>query len=254
MDQPLAGKAFLVTGAARRVGAAIARRLHRLGGSMLLHHRGGLAEANLLKQELNAARPGSAETARADLADVPALPRLVDAGLAVFGRLDGLVNNASSFYPTPVGSITEAAWDDIVASNLKGPLFLAQAAAPALARTRGAMVNIIDIHAERPLKDYVAYSIAKAGLAGMTRSLALELAPAVRVNGVAPGPIEWPAASDVAAGHIPDAEQARILASTPLRREGGVEAIAGAVAFLFCDADFITGQIIAVDGGRSIYL
>jgi pteridine reductase len=254
MDQPLAGKAFLVTGAARRVGAAIARRLHRLGGNILLHHRGGLAEANLLKQELNTARPGSAETARADLADVPALLGLVDAALAAFGRLDGLVNNASSFFPTPLGSITEAAWDDIVASNLKGPLFLAQAAAPALARTRGAIVNIIDIHAERPLKDYVAYTIAKAGLAGMTRSLALELAPAVRVNGVAPGPIEWPAATDVAAGHIPDAEQARILASTPLRREGGVEAIAGAVSFLFCDADFITGQIIAVDGGRSIYL
>jgi pteridine reductase len=254
MDQPLAGKAFLVTGAARRVGAAVVRRLNHLGGNVLVHHRGGGEDAKFLKGELNALRPGSAEIATAELADVQALPGLVDAALSAFGRLDGLVNNASSFYPTPLGSITGQAWDDIVASNLKGPLFLSQAAAPALARARGAIVNIVDIHAERPLKDYVAYSIAKAGLAGLTRSLALELAPAVRVNGVSPGPIEWPAASEVAAGHIPDAEQARVLATTPLGREGGGDAIARAVSFLFCDADFITGQIIAVDGGRSIYL
>jgi len=254
MSQPLAGKVVLVTGAARRVGAAIVRRLHQLGGNVLVHHRGGGEDASILKAELNALRPGSTETATAELADTQALPGLVDAALLAFGRLDGLVNNASSFYPTPFGSITEHAWDDILASNLKGPLFLSQAAAPALARERGAIVNIVDIHAERPLKDYVAYSIAKAGLAGLTRSLALELAPAVRVNGVSPGPIEWPAASEVAAGHIPDAEQARVLATTPLRREGGSDAIARAVSFLFCDADFITGQIIAVDGGRSIYL
>lgn len=254
MDQALAGKSFLVTGAARRVGAAIARRLHRLGGNVLIHYRGGSEDAALLKRELIAVRPGSAEIAPAELADVAGLPGLVEATLGAFGRLDGLVNNASSFYPTPLGNITEDAWDDIFASNLKGPLFLSQAAAPALAKARGAIVNIIDIHAERPLRDYVAYTAAKAGLAGLTRSLALELAPDVRVNGVSPGPIEWPAASEVAAGHIPDAEQARVLATTPLRREGGGEAIARAVSFLFCDADFITGQIIAVDGGRSIYL
>ena len=139
-------------------------------------------------------------------------------------------------------------------SNLKAPLFLSQAAAPALIAARGAIVNIVDIHADRPLKDYVLYSAAKAGLAGLTRSLALELAPHVRVNGVAPGPIEWPSAAEVSAGGIVDAERARILATTPLRREGGVDAIARAVAFLFCDADFVTGQILAVDGGRSIHL
>jgi pteridine reductase len=254
MNQPLAGKVFLVTGAARRVGAAIVRRLHSQGGNVLIHHRGGSVDAAMLKRELNTIRPGSIEIAALELAETAALPGLVGTALDAFGRLDGLVNNASSFYPTPLGEITEAAWDDIFASNLKGPLFLSQAAAPALVKAGGAIVNIIDIHAERPLRNYVAYTAAKAGLAGLTRSLALELAPDVRVNGVSPGPIEWPAAREIAAGHIPDVEQARVLATTPLRREGGGEAIARAVSFLFCDADFITGQIIAVDGGRSIHL
>jgi pteridine reductase len=254
MNQPLAGKVFLVTGAARRVGATIVRRLHALGGCVMVHHRGSGEEALRLKGELNAGRAGSAEVAALDLVDTAALPGLVNATVAAFGRLDGLINNASSFYPSPLGTITESTWNDILTANLKAPLFLSQAAAPALKDARGAIVNIVDIHAERPLKDYVVYSAAKAGLAGLTRSLALELAPHVRVNGVAPGPIEWPSVSDIAAGHIPDAEQARILATTPLRREGGSEAVARAVGFLFCDADFITGQIIAVDGGRSIYL
>ena len=254
MNQPLAGRVFLVTGAARRVGAAIVRRLHSQGGNVLIHHRGGSEDAAMLRRELNDIRPGSTEIAAVELADTGALPGLVETALRTFGRLDGLVNNASSFYPTPLGEITESAWDDIFASNLKGPLFLCQAAAPALVKAGGAIVNIIDIHAERPLRNYVAYTAAKAGLAGLTRSLALELAPEVRVNGVSPGPIEWPAAREVAAGHIPDAEQARVLATTPLRREGGSESIARAVSFLFCDADFITGQIIAVDGGRSVYL
>ena len=254
MEQVLAGKAFLVTGAARRIGAASARALHAAGGNILIHHRGRADEARMLEASLNAVRAGSARLASLDLADTAALPSLVEAALAAFGRLDGLVNNASSFFPTPLGTISASAWDDLMASNLKAPLFLSQAAAPALAAARGAIVNIVDIHAERPLKDYVVYSIAKAGMVGLTRSLALELAPAVRVNGVSPGPIEWPDAATAKEGRITDVEQERIIASTPLWREGGVDAIARAVRFLFCDADFVTGQIIAVDGGRSIHL
>lgn len=252
--QPLAGKAFLITGAARRVGAAIARRLHAAGGNVLIHHRGHAQEAESLAVALNTLRPESAATRGLDLAIAGDLPSLVEAALAEFGRLDGLVNNASTFYPTPLGSITGAQWADLIASNLQAPLFLSQAAAPALKAAGGSIVNIVDIHADRPLKDYVVYSAAKAGLAGLTRSLALELAPEVRVNGVAPGPIAWPEAPTVAQGMIEDHERVRILASTPLRREGGVDAIARTVAFLFTDADYMTGQILAVDGGRSIFL
>jgi pteridine reductase len=248
---PLAGKAFLVTGAARRVGAAIVRRLHGAGGSVLIHYREHEAEAQALAAALNGARAGSAITARLDLAHTTALPSLVEAALAAFGRLDGLVNNASAYYPTPMGTITPAHWQDLMASNLQAPLFLAQAAAPALTAAGGAIVNIVDIHAERPLKDHLVYTAAKAGLAGLTRALALELAPAVRVNGVSPGPIEWP---DAPAGQIPAAERERIIATTPLGREGGVDAIARAVAYFFTDADYVTGQILAVDGGRSIFL
>jgi len=254
MEQALAGKAFLITGAARRVGAATARFLHAAGGNVLVHHRGHAEEAARLCDRLNALRSGSAHLMALDLADTPALPSLVSMALTRFGRLDGLVNNASTFFPTPLGSICEANWNDLMASNLKAPLFLSQAAATALTATHGAIVNIIDIHADRPLKDYTVYTVAKAGLAGLTRALALELAPAIRVNGVAPGPIDWPDATDAALGRIDRAEQARIMATTPLAREGGADAIARAVRFLFCDADFVTGQILAVDGGRSIYL
>jgi pteridine reductase len=250
---PLAGKAFLVTGAARRVGAAIVRRLHVAGASVLIHYREHESEAQALAAALNGARAGSAIAARLDLAHTAALPSLVDAALSAFGRLDGLVNNASAYYPTPMGTITLAHWQDLMASNLQAPLFLSQAAAPALTAAAGAIVNIVDIHAERPLKDYVVYTAAKAGLAGLTRSLALELAPAVRVNGVSPGPIEWPDAPS-GAGQIPAAERERIIATTPLGREGGVDAIARAVAYFFTDADYVTGQILAVDGGRSIFL
>ncbi len=254
MEQTLAGKAFLITGAARRVGAATARLLHAAGANVLVHHRGHPDLARTLCESLNDLRPGSAHLMALDLADTAALPSLVAMTLKMFGRLDGLVNNASTFFPTPLGSIREANWNDLMASNLKAPLFLSQAAAPALKATRGAIVNIIDIHAERPLKDYTVYTVAKAGLAGLTRSLALELAPAVRVKGVAPGPIGWAVATEAAVGRIDSIEQARIMASTPLAREGGTDAIARAVRFLFCDADFVTGQILAVDGGRSIYL
>lgn len=246
-------KSYLVTGAARRVGAAIVRRLHAGGGNVLIHYRASRAEADALTAELNAIRPHSAEAHGMDLSDVDGLQALVGAALEAYGRLDGLVNNASGFFPTPMGSITSAQFDELMASNLKAPLFLAQAAASELKKTRGAIVNIIDIHAERPLKDYVAYSAAKAGLAGLTRSLALELAPEVRVNGVSPGAINWPD-DNTNGGQFPAAERARILTTTPLRREGGNAEIAAAVAFLLSGTSYVSGQILAVDGGRSIYL
>lgn len=254
MDSPFAGKCYLVTGAARRVGAAVVRRLHAGGANVVIHHRGHGDEAAALAAACNAARAHSARVAALDLSDTEGLSGLVDVACATFGRLDGLVNNASTFLPTPLGRIDEDDWSALMASNLKAPLFLSQAAAPALREHRGAIVNIVDIHAERPLRDYLVYSVAKSGLAGLTRALALELAPDVRVNGVSPGPIAWPDAALAEHGAIPEGERTRVLSTTPLGREGGVESIADAVAFLFGAADFVTGQILAVDGGRSIHL
>jgi pteridine reductase len=247
--QPLADKTILITGAAKRVGAAIARRLHTLGANVLIHHRSSSAEAGQLAAALNAERPGSATLLALDLANIDAFPAFIAQAVAAYGRLDGLVNNASGFYPTPLGKITGDDWSDLMASNLKAPLFLSQAAAPALTEAGGAIVNIVDIHADRPLKDYVVYNAAKAGLLGLTKALALELAPRVRVNGVSPGPIDWPAD-----GQIDAAERQRILAATPLKRVGGADEVARAVGFFFADAPYVTGQILAVDGGRSIYL
>jgi pteridine reductase len=248
MEARLESKVALVTGAARRVGAAIARRLHAAGANVVLHYRGADAEAAQLEKELNAARAGSAMKLRGDLLAPVAPKALVDAALQRFARLDFLVNNASAFYPTALGEIEPGHWEELIGSNLRAPLFLAQAAAPHLALAAGAIVNIADIHAERPLKGYVVYSVAKAGLAALTRSLALELAPGVRVNAVSPGAIAWP--ED---GQFADGERSRIVATTPLRRTGLPEDIAQAVHFL-CTAPFVTGQILAVDGGRSIFL
>jgi pteridine reductase len=248
MDASLQGKAALVTGGARRVGAAIARRLHAAGANVLLHYRDSAADADQLAAELNALREKSAATVKAELL-APIAPRaLLAAALEHFGRLDVLVNNASTFFPVPVGAIEASHWEELVGSNLRAPLFISQEAAPQLAKHQGVIVNIVDIHAERPLKGYPVYSIAKAGLAAMTRSLALELAPQVRVNGVAPGAIAWP--ED---GQFPSDERNRILATTPLGRLGSAEDIAQAVHFLAC-APYITGQVIAVDGGRSIFV
>jgi len=242
------GKTALVTGGARRVGAAIVRRLHAAGANVLVHHRGSEAEAAALVKELNALRPKSAAKVMADLL-APVAPRvLVAAARGEFGRLDLLVNNASSFFPVRVGEIEASHWEELMGANLRAPLFIAQEAAPELSKNEGAIVNIVDIHAERPLKGYPVYSIAKAGLAALTRSLALELAPRVRVNGVAPGAIAWP--ED---GQFDPAERERIVASTPLARTGSPEEIAQAVHFL-ATAPYVTGQVIAVDGGRSIYL
>ncbi len=247
-DASLESKVALVTGAARRVGAAIARRLHAAGASVVLHYRGGDADAAQLEKELNAARAGSALKVKGDLLAPVAPKALVDAALQRYARLDFLVNNASAFYPTALGEIEPGHWEELIGSNLRAPLFLAQAAAPHLALAAGAIVNITDIHAERPMKGYVVYSVAKSGLAALTRSLALELAPGVRVNAVAPGAIAWP--ED---GQFDPVERSRVVATTPLRRTGTPGDIAQAVHFL-CTAPFVTGQTLAVDGGRSIFL
>jgi pteridine reductase len=248
MNESLQGKSALVTGGARRVGAAIARRLHAAGANLMLHYRDSAADADALAAELNALRPKSASTVKAELL-APIAPRaLVSAALESFGRLDLLVNNASAFFPVALGAIEPSHWEELIGANLRAPLFISQEAAPHLAKGGGAIVNIVDIHAERPLKGYSVYSIAKAGLAALTRSLALELAPQVRVNGVAPGAIAWP--ED---GQFDSDERRRILATTPLGRVGSPEDIAQAVHFLAC-APYVTGQILAVDGGRSIFL
>lgn len=247
-EASLESKVALVTGAARRVGAAIARRLHAAGANVVLHYRGADADAAQLEKELNAARAGSAVKVKGDLLAPVAPKALVDAALQRYARLDFLVNNASAFYPTALGEIEPGHWEELIGSNLRAPLFLAQAAAPHLALAAGAIVNIADIHAERPLQGYVVYSVAKAGLVALTRSLALELAPAVRVNAVAPGAIAWPEDGQFATG-----ERERIVATTPLGRIGAPGEIAQAVHFL-CTAPFVTGQVLAVDGGRSIFL
>lgn len=240
---------ILVTGAARRVGAEIARTLHAAGANVVLHYRNSREEAGQLALLLNQARPGSALAIAADLGDMAAITALVDQAVQHFGRLDGLVNNASSFFCTPVGRIDEAAWQSLMNSNLKAPVFLSQAAAPHLSKANGAIVNITDIHTGRPLKGYAIYTSAKAGLAALTRSLAIELAPQVRVNAVAPGAIIWPEDDS-----FNETERAAIVAHTPLQRTGAPEDIARTVKFLLFDAPFITGQIINVDGGRSIHI
>jgi pteridine reductase len=236
----------LITGGARRVGAEIARTLHAAGANIFLHYRSSEASAAALIEEFNRARTGSAAAASADLLDAQAPDRLVGAACGRFGRLDILINNASNFYPTPVGKITAAAWDDLIGINLRAPAFLAQAAAGNLARQRGLILNVIDIHGLRPLKAHPVYSVAKAGLAMLTRSLARELGPEVRVNGIAPGPVLWPE-------HPMDESLRReIIDQTALKRQGSPQDVARTALFLAKDAPFITGQIIAVDGGRSI--
>jgi pteridine reductase len=245
----VSGKTVLVTGAAKRVGSAIARELHAAGANVMLHYRSDTAGAEALVAEFNALRPASAACRQADLLDITTFPALVEATVACFGRLDALINNASSFFATPIGKIDLAAWDDLIGSNLKAPLFLTQAAAPHLRAARGAVVNITDIHAERPLAGYPLYCAAKAGLLGLTRALAIELAPEVRVNAVAPGPNQWPHHN--AFDH---AARDEIVAHTLLQREGSPQDIARTVRFLIDDANYVTGQVINVDGGRTAHL
>ena len=243
------GKVVLITGGAKRVGAATCRRLHSAGANLMLHYRVSAGEARLLQAELNHQRKDSVALIQADLLDIAKLPAMVEQTVQSFGRLDALINNASSFFQTPVGEITAAAWEDLIGTNLRAPLFLSQAAAPALKKSLGAIVNITDIHAERPLKNYVVYSVAKAGLVGLTRSLARELAPEVRVNAVAPGPILWPDDET-----FDELSRQRIISHTPLKREGTPEDIAKAVHFLLAEATYVTGETINVDGGRHVAL
>jgi pteridine reductase len=236
----------LITGGARRVGAQIARTLHAAGANLFIHYRTSAAAAIALGDELNSIRPHSAAIHAAHLLGEDAPQRLVAAALQEFGRLDVLINNASNFYPTPMGQITQPQWDDLMGSNLKAPLFLSQAAAPSLRAQHGLIINMIDIHALRPLRAHPVYSVAKAGLAMLTRSLARELGPQIRVNGIAPGPVLWPE------GEMEDALKQEIIDKTALKRHGTPQDVARTALFLAQDAPYITGQIIAVDGGRSI--
>ncbi len=242
----LQNKTALVTGSARRIGAEIVRILHADGADVAIHYRGSASEADALAEALNAARPDSARTFQADLLDTEDLPSLVDAVVGWKGGMDILINNASTFYPTPAGEITEENWQDLMGTNLKVPLFLSQAAMPELRKAGGSIVNIVDIHAQRPLAKHLVYGPAKAGLAMLTRSLAKDLAPEIRVNGVSPGAILWPEDG------MTDATKQTILEQVPLGRPGDPSDIARCVLFLVRDADYVTGQIIAVDGGRSM--
>ena len=245
----LDGRSALVTGAAKRIGAVIARTLHAAGANVAIHYNRSAAEADQLAADLNRRRAKSAFTVAADMRDIAAVERMAEQVLdRTGGRLDVLVNNASNFYPTPIGTITLEQWDDLFGSNLKAPLFLSQALVPALRAARGVIVNIVDVHAQRPLRDHPVYGPAKAGLAMLTRSLAKDLGPDIRVNGVSPGAILWPEEGQ----GMSDALRAAIIKQTALKRAGEPEDIAAAVLFLVRDAPYVTGQIIAVDGGRSV--
>lgn len=237
----------LVTGAAKRIGAEIARKLHAQGYNLIVHYHKSRERALQLVEELNSQRPGSALALAANLGDSQAITQLASDSIAYWGRLDLLINNASSFYPTPVGEVSEGIWDDLFASNLKAPFFLAQALAPALKAVGGCIINIADIYAERPLANHSIYCIAKAGNQMLTKTLAKEFAPQVRVNGIAPGAILWPEKEDVT-----DDFKANLLGKTPLQQRGKAEDIARTILFLAQDAPYITGQIITVDGGRSL--
>lgn len=236
----------LITGGGRRVGAVIARVLHGAGYDLVLHYRHSADAAEALATELEQQRAGSVLTLHAELAALDMLPEVVTATLSRFGRLDALVNNASAFYPTPLGSATPAQWDELFASNAQAPFFLAQAAAPALRQAGGAIVNLVDIYAERPLAEHPIYCMAKAALLAMTRSLALDLGPQVRVNAVAPGAVMWPSE-----GKAYDDKRA-MLERTPLKRAGTPEDVASAVLWLLRDAPFVTGQVLRIDGGRTL--
>ena len=241
----LTGKAALVTGAARRVGAAIVRKLHAAGANVVLHYRSSAEASEALARELNETRPNSVALVEADLLDLKQLQTLPAIATSNFGTLDILVNNASTFYPTPIGDITEIDWDDLMGTNLKAPLFLSQAASSALRISNGLIVNIADIHGMRPLSRHPVYSVAKAGVIMLTRSLARELGPSIRVNAVAPGPVMWPEDG------MDKEVQAMIVERTALKRPGSPDDVARAVLFFATEAPYVTGQILAVDGGRS---
>ncbi|HAI59704.1 MAG TPA: pteridine reductase [Xanthomonadaceae bacterium] len=245
---PSTNPVALVTGAARRVGAAITRHLHAHGFEVVIHHRASPTEAAALAAQLDSRRAASALVVQADLGDIAALQGIVDATIARFGHLDALVNNASAFHPTPIGRATGDDWAALFDSNAKGPFFLAQAAAPHLRSAGGAIVNLVDVYGDRPLREHTIYSMAKAANAMLVKSLAVELGPEVRVNGVSPGAILWPEAGKS------ETAKAAMLAKTALKRVGSPDDIAEAVRWLLQDARYTTGQILAVDGGRLLNL
>jgi pteridine reductase len=242
----LVGKTALITGGAARLGATTARHLHAAGASVVIHYRRSVAPAEALRDELNARRADSAALVQADLMKADSWTRLVEAAVAFGGGLDVLINNASSYYPTPIGEATVEQWDDLFGSNARAPFFLAQAAAPELRKRKGCIVNLVDIYAERPNPAHPVYCMAKAANAMMVKALALDLAPEVRVNGVSPGAALWPD------GYMADAEKRKILERVPMGQPAGAAQIAEAVMFMVTGPDYITGQIIAVDGGRSV--
>ncbi len=243
-------KVVLITGGAKRVGAAICRLLHDEGFNLMVHYRSASHDARALQAELNLQRPNSVAIIQGDLLNVAILPSIVAETIKQFGRLDVLINNASTYYPTEIGKIDEDNWLDLVGTNLKAPLFLAQAAAHELKKSQGVIINITDNHVERPKKNYVVYSIAKAGLVTLTKSLAQELSPEVRVNAVAPGPVLWPENNP----QFDEVYCQRVISQTLLKRSGEAKDVAKAVKFLVLDAPFITGHVLAVDGGRSLHL
>ena len=250
MEASLQNKIVLITGGAKRVGASICRLLHANGANLMIHYRSSVNEARALQAELNLQRPNSVAIIQGDLLNLSVLPSLVQETIKHFGKLDVLINNASSYYPTEIGDIQEEQWQDLMGSNLKAPLFLSQAAAAELRKQQGCIINITDMHVERPKKGYIVYSVAKAGLVTLTKSLAHELSPEVRVNAVAPGPVMWPEDNP----HFDELYRQRVISQTLLKRIGEPNDIAKAVKFLIQDAPFITGQVIAVDGGRSLNL
>ena len=243
----LNNQVVLITGGAKRIGATIARHLHTVGMNLVIHYRHSDSMAHALQDELNEQRPNSVLLLQADLLHVQKLSRMIQDTVTHYGRLDVLVNNASSFYPTPIGQATEPEWDDLVGTNLKAPFFLSQIAAPHLMSRHGCIINLVDIHAERPLKSYPIYSIAKAGLTMLTKSLARELGPTVRVNAIAPGTILWPEKDE-----MDEVTKQRIISHIPLKRHGDPVNIAQAVLFLIRDAEYMTGQILTIDGGRTL--
>lgn len=243
-------KVILITGGAKRVGATMCRELHRQGAKLMIHYNNSMSEARALQAELNLLRANSVAIIQGDLLNLNVLPTLVSETVHQFGKLDVLINNASTYYPTDLGQINEENWQDLIGSNLKAPVFLAQAAASELRKNAGCIINITDMHIERPKKGYIVYSVAKAGLVTLTKSLAHELSPEVRVNAVAPGPVQWPESNP----QFDEVYRQRVINQTLLKRMGEAEDVAKAVKFLIYDAPFITGHILAVDGGRSINL
>lgn len=239
-------KTVMITGAARRVGAEMVRHLHQAGMNIVLHYRSSNKDATALAESLNRQRANSVRLLKGDLKNYQNIPELVNQGIALFGRIDVLINNASSFYPTDLQDVTEEIWEDLVGVNLKAPLYLTKALASELTKNKGCIINIVDIHGDRPLKDYSVYSIAKAGLIMFTKSMARELAPNIRVNGIAPGAIMWPEEQHYEGMHQ------QIIDRTALKREGSPQDIAQTTLFLIEKAGYITGQIIAVDGGRTL--